>query len=479
MDKTVLENIVIENTKTIFAYFLNKGVNENDASDLTQDTILAILKSSDNIKNENAIYGYIYSIANNLYKKYLIKKKQNSYIELDENYSYKYEAKEIIDDEKIELLKRELSLLSNEYRQCVVLYYFKHNSLKDVSEKLNISLEMAKYYLFKTRKKLKEGMNMNREFGRRSYDPDKFYFSNLYYGNYNSDLEHLFNRKIVGNILLACYYTPMTLLELAIELGVANVYLEDEVNILLSYNLLVKNGNKYQTNWLILTTEFLNDFVKASKKTIENSFRHVFEHLDELKAIPGISQNDVNNNDFKWSLLPLLLNEGFARFDKEYKGNKEFKKVFKSANTISYGMNIDYDNIYQCKMIMGYTPIIKNYGASVIVPNVFNKEIVWEEFEKEVNNNPNKFVVVNDESLTNECLDSIYDEIKILYVKLYDIMKDTLIAYSPKNIHSELEGAIYNILNIQTRGIICYHLINSNILEKPSESYSASILYKK
>ena len=58
-------------------------------------------------------------------------------------------------------------------------------------------------------------------------------------------------------------------------------------------------------------------------------------------------------------------------------------------------------------------------------------------------------------------------------------MKDTLIAYSPKNIHSELEGAIDNILNIQTRGIICYHLINSNILEKPSESYSASILYKK
>ena len=53
--KTILENIILENTKTIFAYFLNKGVDENDASDLTQDTILAILKSPDNIKNENAI----------------------------------------------------------------------------------------------------------------------------------------------------------------------------------------------------------------------------------------------------------------------------------------------------------------------------------------------------------------------------------------------------------------------------------------
>ena len=479
MDKIILERIILENTKTIFAYFLNKGVDENYASDLTQDTILAILKSSDNIKNENAIYGYIYSIANNLYKKYLIKKKQNSYIELDENYSYKYEAKEIIDDEKIGLLKRELSLLSNEYRQCVVLYYFKNNSLKEVSEKLNISLEMAKYYLFKTRKKLKEGMNMNREFGRRSYDPEKFYFSNFFYGNFNSDLENLFNRKIVGNILLACYYTPMTLLELAIELGVANVYVEDEVNILLSYNLLVKRGNKYQTNWLILTTDFLNDFVKLSKKTIENSFRHVFEHLDKLETVPGINQNDVNNNDFKWSLLPLLLKEGFAKFQNEYKGNKEFKKVFKSANTISYGMNIDYDNIYQCKMVIGYTPIIKNYGASVINPNVFNKEFVWEEFEKEVNNNINKFVVINDKTLVDNGLNTEYAEIKELYFKLYDIMKETLILYSPKNIHNELDGAIFNVLYLQTIGVICYHLINSNILEKPSESYSASILYKE
>lgn len=478
MDKNVLENIIFDNTKSIFAFFLNKGVDENDASDLTQDTILAILKSSDKILNENAIYGYIYSIANNLYKKYLIKKKQHSYIELDENYSYKYEAKEIINDEKIELLKRELSLLSNEYRQCVVLYYFKHYSLKEVSKKLNISLEMAKYYLFKTRKKLKEGMNMNREFGRRSYDPEKFNFNNLYYGNYNSDLEHLFNRKIVGNILLACYYTPMTLLELAIELGVANVYLEDEVDILISYNLLVKNGNKYQTNWLILTTEFLNDFVKASKKTIENSFRHVFEHLDELKAIPGISQNDVNNNDFKWSLLPLLLNEGFKKLQEEYKGNKQYKKVFKNENTISYGTNFDQDNIYQINMVIGYTPVNDKYGASVINPNVFNRKIVWDVFENIVNNNPNKFVVITNKSLAENYLKSIYEEVKIMYFKLYEIMKDTLITYSPKNIINDLEGATYNILYLQTIGIICYHLINSKILENPSESYSASILYK-
>lgn len=49
---------------------------------------------------------------------------------------------------------------------------------------------------------------------------------------------------------------PMSALDLAIELGVATVYIEDEIQLLLKYNLLVKDKNKYQTNWLILTKDF-------------------------------------------------------------------------------------------------------------------------------------------------------------------------------------------------------------------------------
>lgn len=42
------------------------------------------------------------------------------------------------------------------------------------SEQYNLSVSNVKQYLFEGRKKLKEGMDMVREYGRLSYAPEKF-----------------------------------------------------------------------------------------------------------------------------------------------------------------------------------------------------------------------------------------------------------------------------------------------------------------
>ncbi len=53
---------------------------------------------------------------------------------------------------------------------------------------------------------------------------------------------------------MSAYYTPMTVSELAIELGVASVYLEDEIAVLEKYGLISRApAGKYQTNILIFT----------------------------------------------------------------------------------------------------------------------------------------------------------------------------------------------------------------------------------
>lgn len=69
---------------------------------------------------------------------------------------------------------RELSLLSKQYREIIVAYYFTGKSCSEISADLGISTEMVKYYLFKTRKILKEGIGMSREFGEKSYNPGTF-----------------------------------------------------------------------------------------------------------------------------------------------------------------------------------------------------------------------------------------------------------------------------------------------------------------
>ena len=138
-------SFVEENLKTIFGYAMSRVSNKEDAEDLTNDIVLAILQSADKIRNPEAFYGFVWSIAANTYKKFL--RKKDKYHTID--------ATDLVDDgtdmlenilvhEEIKSLRREIALLSKEYRECTVAYYYEGLSCLEVSQKLNISLEMVK-----------------------------------------------------------------------------------------------------------------------------------------------------------------------------------------------------------------------------------------------------------------------------------------------------------------------------------------------
>lgn len=80
---------------------------------------------------------------------------------------------------------------------------------------------------------------MERKYGEKSYNPGKFCI-NFWGSGGNAYIWDTFERKLPGNIVLAAYEKPMTIKELSLELGVASVYLEDELDILLRYNFLTK-----------------------------------------------------------------------------------------------------------------------------------------------------------------------------------------------------------------------------------------------
>lgn len=56
MKQTGATEFVEENLKTIFAYALSRVSNREDAEDLTNDIVLAILQSADKIRNPEAFY---------------------------------------------------------------------------------------------------------------------------------------------------------------------------------------------------------------------------------------------------------------------------------------------------------------------------------------------------------------------------------------------------------------------------------------
>ena len=57
--------MLTENSDKIFFYALRHTGNESEAEDLAQDIMLAILSSYKNLRNDDALYGFIWRVAQN------------------------------------------------------------------------------------------------------------------------------------------------------------------------------------------------------------------------------------------------------------------------------------------------------------------------------------------------------------------------------------------------------------------------------
>ncbi len=303
MDRIKLEQLITENMKSIFGFALTRLGNVTEAEELASDILYAIIKSAKNLKNEERFYGFMWKIAENTYMDHLRKKSKHMsrFAELDENMSDESDSvwNEILKTEDLRLLRRELSLLSKQYRDATVLYYIENFSCSEVANRLHISTEMVKYYLFRARKIIREGMNMERLYGQKSYRPEGFEID--YWGlvDFNpNDYEDFKKRKIKGNILLSAYYNAMSMQELSIELGVALPYLEDEIKLLIERKYLVCDNGKYLTNIPIFTLDCTNVIHNKLKELTKDAARKFIAAKDEFDLRFG--HRFANENISHW-----------------------------------------------------------------------------------------------------------------------------------------------------------------------------------
>ncbi len=464
MYKKQIEEILINNLKTFYAFFLNRGINDEDSKDLTQDLALICLSNHNKITDDKHIYAYIYGISNNLIKKYYKNKKRRNYEKLDENTA-------VFDNHLIrnDKLSVELAFLKSKYRRCITYYYYENRSISEISKILDISNEMVKYYLFKTRAILKENLKMEKEFGRRSYLPDEVTFNVLYKNNTDENYENLFNRKIIGNILLACYYTPMSILELSLELGVSCVYMEDEIEVLLKYNLIKEINNKYQSNIICLTKDFYENINISFNKLFKNEIESVVNKIKEkAKKLDKIYNYE------------LLIKNIWPLFFNTYKHSFNYQKLYNNIEGISYLSA--YKCNYSFMQIIGKTPISNELMASCIYFKFYDsvnfKKINYDTLYKEIINNQSEYLIVKKEELTSLFSNEIEQFFKLIkYINCY--LKDKLIEFSPsffknKTIDNIIEANLSLCYELICKSMVDNKMINSEII-----NFESLILYNK
>lgn len=322
-----------EYLQKVFYFCLKKTSDVHQAEDLCQDIALNVLTELKRGAGVDNFPAWVWRIARSRYSVWADRKhRQNENVinsdisELDLPGEGDV-LSDVIKKEQLALLRRELSFISSEYRQLLVAYYINGQKIRVISENGGIPEGTVMRRLYNARNMLKEGMSMAREFGKRSYDPEDISFVGS--GNHTSGLpDKVIHRKIPKNILCEAHNNPSTAEELAMELGIALPYMEEEVEILYNAELLKKVGkDKYITNFFIAPAECQNECFEYCCEFAEENYANIWElagMIAKKAKEKGVTFGDYSDEDIK--MFFALEIEKMLADGTKYCKYKEFKR---------------------------------------------------------------------------------------------------------------------------------------------------------
>ncbi|MEO0144637.1 MAG: RNA polymerase sigma factor [candidate division WOR-3 bacterium] len=138
-------------------------LNEEDAKDLTQEIFYKIWKGLDNFKSKSSIKTWIYRITQNHLKNFLRMRKVKKIISLDFLFEEKKMDFESKDYNKLDKIEQYLSVLPEDERRILVLFYIDGFNIKEISDILSMKEGTIKSKLHRAREKL-------RKLGRFEYE---------------------------------------------------------------------------------------------------------------------------------------------------------------------------------------------------------------------------------------------------------------------------------------------------------------------
>jgi len=319
----VRDQFVKEFTETfmekLFYFCLKKTGNNADAEDLTQDIALHIITALNNDTVPKNFSAWVWQIARNRYAKWTgNRRRQRESVTGHNIEDYEIEDEngrildEMINAEQMGLLRRELAFIKRDYRDIIVAYYIENKGVREIAASVSLSVSAVQQRLHRARIILKEGMEMAREFGKLSYKPEDITFIKNGMPGENGEPWNYLTRALCKNILLAAYRTPSTAVELAVELGVALPYMEEELTNLVDATLMKKKDQKYETNFFIVSKEAqrkifnnLRDIAPELTKAMIDTITFQFACWDE--TCPDWHEGYQSFEDAKWALLMMCV----------------------------------------------------------------------------------------------------------------------------------------------------------------------------
>lgn len=304
--------------ETLFYFCLRKTSSADEAAELSQDIALAALDALHRGAKIDHMPGWFWQIARNRYARWADRrhKRRDSTAESDITAYELADSDGDLSDamvraEELSILRRELAFVRREYREILVAYYLENRPIRDIASSLSLSVNAVQQRLSRARKTVKEGMDMAREFGVRSYQPENVNFTMNGIVGKKGQPWTILTHLLYKNIFLELSGNPETAEEVSIALGIALPYMEDELSFLVREQLLKKSGDRYETDFPIVSREEQRAVHEKSLAVAGPLTDTLCAIVDTYTANGGAKARfaEIGYENAKWALLARVFDE--------------------------------------------------------------------------------------------------------------------------------------------------------------------------
>ena len=260
-------------------------------------------------------------------------------------------------DELLTSVYRRIAFLTKAYREVMIMYYIDGLSTAEIAKLQNTSKGAVRQRLFSARQKIKSEVEEMAETYNRPLALDKVDY--VIWGTGNpawGDPRTVCSRMFSNHIVWLCHKKPMSASEIAEELNVPTVYVEEELEILAKgengkYGFLrrMENG-KYAINFILMDKEVIEKahalYTEQLPKICEIISDYIEKHKDEYLSFPYLNKK-VDLNLILWQQV-FTMSHAFSDNVESILAEKHFSQ---------------YGKINRPFSVFGYVDNGKHYGG--------------------------------------------------------------------------------------------------------------------
>ncbi len=343
----------------LFGFCYARTNDSYEAEELCSDIVYELVKTANRNGEIDSVYPFIWRIARNVYADFSEKRKKRTelFYEGDsENVILNIVSEEHDDNTDLLLnsVYRRIAFLTKAYREVMVMFYIDGLSASEISKKQGTSEVTIRQRLYLARQKIKSEVEEMAETYNKPVSLEDINYVIWGTGNPGwGDPRDGFCRKFSKHVIWLCRKKPMSASEIAEELNVPTVYVEEELEILRKgengeYGLLRRLDNgRYAINFVLLEKEVIEKatalYVEQLPKICDTITDYIEKHKEEYLSFPYLNKK-VDMNLILWQQISNIshaFSESVARALKE-KHFSEFTKPDRPFSVFGYVDNGKY-----------------------------------------------------------------------------------------------------------------------------------------